>query len=165
VLKQRAVETQRRVNVSDRMWARLVSSTNQPGFFHDKDLQKRNVMIQTENGDNDFTEVSYMSKYLKCYIKDSSVPNTSVSEELLFTHTWHKCKIIFRMSTRQMEILRLIGIQTMGLRIWTQKMQSSQHWLQRSHLETQMYHRTTMHPENHPQTWKNKRNRSAVRLY
>jgi hypothetical protein len=44
-------------------------------------------MIQTENGDNDFTEVSYMSKYLKCDIKDSSVPNTSVSEELLFTHT------------------------------------------------------------------------------
>lgn len=87
MLKQRAVETQRRVNVSDRMWARLVSSTNQPGFFHDKDLQKRNVMIQTENGDNDFTEVSYMSKYLKCDIKDSSVPNTSVSEELLFTHT------------------------------------------------------------------------------
>lgn len=117
MLKQRAVETQRRVNVSDRMWARLVSSTNQPSFFHDKDLQKRNVMIQTENGDNDFTEVSYMSQYLKCYVKDSSVPNTSVSEELLFTHTWHKCKIIFRMSTRQMEILRLMGIQTMGLRI------------------------------------------------
>jgi hypothetical protein len=59
VLKQRAVETQRRVNVSDRMWARLVSSTNQPSFFHDKDLQKRNVMIQTENGDNDFTEDEY----------------------------------------------------------------------------------------------------------
>jgi hypothetical protein len=70
-------------------------------------------MIQTENGDNDFTEVSYMSKYLKCCIKDSSVPNTSVPEELLFTHTWHKC----RTSTRQMEILRLMGIQTMGLRI------------------------------------------------
>ncbi|CAK9231865.1 unnamed protein product [Sphagnum troendelagicum] len=54
----RAVETQRLVNVSDRMWARLLSSTNQPSFFHDKDLQKRNVMIQTENGD-DFTEEEY----------------------------------------------------------------------------------------------------------
>jgi 6-phosphofructokinase 1 len=52
----RAVETQRRVNVSDRMWARLVSSTNQPSFFHDKGLQKRNM---TENGDNDFTEDEY----------------------------------------------------------------------------------------------------------
>lgn len=37
---QRVTETQNKVVVTDRMWARLLSSTNQPSFLIGKDIPK-----------------------------------------------------------------------------------------------------------------------------
>lgn len=37
---QRVTETQNKVVITDRMWARLLSSTNQPSFLIAKDITK-----------------------------------------------------------------------------------------------------------------------------
>ena len=36
---QRITETQNKVVITDRMWARLLSSTNQPSFLDPKDVE------------------------------------------------------------------------------------------------------------------------------
>lgn len=41
VVLQRVTEVQKTVNMTDRMWARLLASTNQPSFMDSKELQKR----------------------------------------------------------------------------------------------------------------------------
>lgn len=38
VCVQRIIETQNKVVITDRMWARLLSSTNQPSFLSPKDI-------------------------------------------------------------------------------------------------------------------------------
>lgn len=38
---QRVTETQNTVNLTDRMWARLLASTNQPSFFESNELLER----------------------------------------------------------------------------------------------------------------------------
>jgi hypothetical protein len=49
--------TQRQVNIADRMWARLLSSTNQPDFLRYKkamqELRKQNALKQAEKIESD----------------------------------------------------------------------------------------------------------------
>ena len=53
---QRVIETQNKVVITDRMWARLLCSTNQPSFLDHKDVvgdEKEEVpQIQSINGEN-----------------------------------------------------------------------------------------------------------------
>lgn len=41
VVLQRVTETQNTVNLTDRMWARLLASTNQPSFLEGNELHER----------------------------------------------------------------------------------------------------------------------------
>lgn len=54
---QSATDKQRHVNTSDRMWARLLSSTHQPNFLRYnkviEEQRERNVANQAVNSDND----------------------------------------------------------------------------------------------------------------
>ena len=54
---QSATDKQRHVNTSDRMWARLLSSTHQPNFLRYnkviEEQRERNLANQARNGDND----------------------------------------------------------------------------------------------------------------
>lgn len=47
---QRVIEKQKKVVITDRMWARLLSSTNQPSFLGPKDVQqdKKEEVQQTQ---------------------------------------------------------------------------------------------------------------------
>ena len=48
-LSQRVTEKQNRVNIADRMWARLLSSTNQPAFIDaDKRYSKKESKVESK---------------------------------------------------------------------------------------------------------------------
>lgn len=53
---QRITEAQNKVVITDRMWARLLSSTNQPSFLSTKDIEdsKKEIEPPTQllNGEN-----------------------------------------------------------------------------------------------------------------
>ncbi|URD90099.1 Phosphofructokinase [Musa troglodytarum] len=44
----RVTETRNTVVITDRMWARLLSSTNQPSFLSSKDIEEANMMVEEE---------------------------------------------------------------------------------------------------------------------
>lgn len=44
---QRVTETQNTVNLTDRMWARLLASTNQPSFLDRNEMQQRVDLINS----------------------------------------------------------------------------------------------------------------------
>lgn len=56
ILLQRVTATSRNVNIADRMWARLMSSTNQPNFSRYnkvmQNIRKQNALKQAENGES-----------------------------------------------------------------------------------------------------------------
>ncbi|URD90096.1 Phosphofructokinase [Musa troglodytarum] len=45
---KRVTETRNTVVITDRMWARLLSSTNQPSFLSSKDIEEANMMVEEE---------------------------------------------------------------------------------------------------------------------
>jgi 3-methyladenine DNA glycosylase/8-oxoguanine DNA glycosylase len=52
MVTQRVTENQNRVNIADRMWARLLSSTGQPAFIDaEKHLSKKETKLQPTNVD------------------------------------------------------------------------------------------------------------------
>jgi 6-phosphofructokinase 1 len=51
---QRIIEKQNKVVITDRMWARLLSSTNQPSFMSDKDvIEDKTECISGEKKEED----------------------------------------------------------------------------------------------------------------
>lgn len=48
MIVQTAVETQNNVNVTDRMWARLLSSTQQPDFLQYNDAMEKKKKVMSE---------------------------------------------------------------------------------------------------------------------
>lgn len=49
---QRIIEKQNKVVITDRMWARLLSSTNQPSFLSAKDKKKEELSTQMLDEDH-----------------------------------------------------------------------------------------------------------------
>lgn len=58
---QRITEKQNKVGIADRMWARLLSSTNQPSFLTAKDVNEEEMTNHT-NELNNKTEDETVSK-------------------------------------------------------------------------------------------------------
>lgn len=56
---QRITERQNKVVITDRMWARLLASTNQPSFLNAKqvtEVEKEEAQTQTQLGDGEITK-------------------------------------------------------------------------------------------------------------
>lgn len=56
---QRITERQNKVVITDRMWARLLASTNQPSFLNAKqvtEVEKEGAQTQTQLGDGEITK-------------------------------------------------------------------------------------------------------------
>lgn len=53
VVPQRIIEKQNKVVITDRMWARLLSSTNQPSFLRDKEVteDKKEDIAKVKKGE------------------------------------------------------------------------------------------------------------------
>ena len=51
-LLQRVTEKQNRVNIADRMWARLLSSTNQPAFIEADERNKESKISTNGSAQN-----------------------------------------------------------------------------------------------------------------
>jgi hypothetical protein len=77
--------TQRQVNIADRMWARLLSSTNQPDFLRYKkamqELRKQNALKQAEKIESDVA--AHNSNSAPTSSSSPSVRNPPVTYQLL----------------------------------------------------------------------------------
>jgi 6-phosphofructokinase 1 len=77
--------TQRQVNIADRMWARLLSSTNQPDFLRYKkamqELRKQLALKQAEKIESDVA--AHNSNSAPTSSSSPSVRNPSITHQLL----------------------------------------------------------------------------------
>jgi hypothetical protein len=70
---QRVTATQRQVNIADRMWARLVSSTNQPNFV------RYNKFVQQLHKQNTLNQADEIESYVVAEISKSAATSPSSS--------------------------------------------------------------------------------------
>ncbi len=70
---QRVTATQRQVNIADRMWARLVSSTNQPNFVC------YNKFVQQLHKQNTLNQADEIESYVVAEISKSAATSPSSS--------------------------------------------------------------------------------------
>ena len=72
---QRVIETQNKVVITDRMWARLLCSTNQPSFLDHKDVigdeNEEVPQIQSINGENHLEARATKHRELKDVTEDT----------------------------------------------------------------------------------------------